>query len=219
LAKSVLDALSTVLLAASFVTVRLLELELGREEGSIELSRLKLLGLESVFGSVPYVLPRLLSVEFCLLKVVGTWALHLLLTLSLRFSIALCTKPPMPLVGDEGRSGDILPWVGDMASPRTEPVWSPPFTEDPCSEGGANFCESNIGSGDFALPRPSTSAPATVSGLERRALRAVLPRKEVLERTLSGGGLVGSVSTVVSLDKPGSCLLPDMEPVSDALSS
>jgi hypothetical protein len=106
--------------------VRLLELDTGREEGSIELSLLKLLGLSSLEkdGNPPKAtLERLLIVEFCLLRGCGPWALHLLLTLSLRLSMALCTKPPMPLVGEAGRSvrfGDILPWVGDMARARAE---------------------------------------------------------------------------------------------------
>lgn len=72
-----------------FVIVALLALEPGREEGSIELSRLKVLGLASDLGKVPYVLPLLLRVEFRLLKTGGVWVLHLLLTLSLRFMIAL----------------------------------------------------------------------------------------------------------------------------------
>ena len=47
--------------------VRLLELEPGREDGSVEASLLRLLGRESVLGRVPYTLcvalPRLLAVE------------------------------------------------------------------------------------------------------------------------------------------------------------
>jgi len=105
---------------------RLLELDTGRDEGSVEFSLLKLLGRSSLEkeGSAPMAtLDRLLIVEFCLLRGCGPWALHRLLTLSLRLSMALCTKPPMPFVGDAGRSvrsGDILPCVGDMARARAE---------------------------------------------------------------------------------------------------
>ena len=58
--------------------VRLLELEPGRDEGSMELSLLREVGLPSDFDSVPYVLPRLLNVEPCLLRPAGACALHLL---------------------------------------------------------------------------------------------------------------------------------------------
>lgn len=47
---------------------------------------------------------RMLAVEFSLLKPPLGCALHLLLTLSFRFNIALWTKPPIPLVGDGGLS-------------------------------------------------------------------------------------------------------------------
>jgi len=47
---------------------------------------------------------RMLAVEFSLLKPAPGCALHLLLTLSDRFNMALCTKPPIPLVGDGGLS-------------------------------------------------------------------------------------------------------------------
>ena len=82
----------------SFVMVILLELDPGREFGSIELPRLKLLGLESnlgmftELGKLPKLAPtplRLLAVEFCLLRPGVACALHLLLILSLRLSMAL----------------------------------------------------------------------------------------------------------------------------------
>jgi hypothetical protein len=92
----------------------------------MELSLLKLLGLESPLEMEPYPLmlplPRLLKVEFVLLMPCGVCVLHRLFTLSLRFIIALCTKPPMPFVGEGARSGEILPCVGDIARPRTEPL-------------------------------------------------------------------------------------------------
>lgn len=214
---------------ASLVMVRLLELEPGREAGSTEFSLLRLLGL-SILDNVPYppvALPRLLKVEFCLLTAGGVCVLHLFLfTLSLRFIMALCTNPPMPFVGDVGRSrsGDILPCVGDIASPRIEPVGSPPSIEEPCSDGGANFCESRVGRGDFNFPVGSASPPERDVLEEKRLLHAALPRTEPicegeLDRTLSGGGLVASGSTVDSRDMPGSCLLPELEPASEVLSS
>lgn len=60
--------------------------------------------------------------------------------------------------------------------------------------------------------------------VEKRLLKAALPLIEPtcegeLERKLSGGGLVASGSAVESRDMPGSCRLPDIEPVSDAASS
>lgn len=52
--------------------VRLLWLDPGREEGSIELSLLRLVGLESDLDKVLYplgvALPLLLNVEFCRLR-------------------------------------------------------------------------------------------------------------------------------------------------------
>jgi len=49
----------------------------------------------------------MLAVEFSLLSPAPGWPLHLLLTLSDRLSIALCTKPPIPFVGEGGLSTDI----------------------------------------------------------------------------------------------------------------
>jgi hypothetical protein len=84
-------------------------------------------------------LPRLLKVEVCLVRAGGVCVLHRLETLSLRFNMALWTKPPMPLVGDAGRSrsGEILPWVGDMA--RARAALSSASAVGGCSAGGANF--------------------------------------------------------------------------------
>lgn len=172
-------------------------------------------------------LPRLLRVEFCLLRTGGVWVLHRLLTLSLRLSMALCTKPPMPLVGeaDRSRSGEILPCVGDMARARAARSLSPPSIEEPCSNGGANFWESSVGRGERPLASGSASPPDTDVLVEKRLLSMALPRTEPprepgeLERMLSAGGLLTSGSMVDSRDIPGSCLLPDTEPVSDAASS
>jgi len=215
-------------LSKFLVTVALLWLEAGREEGSVKGSRLELVG-RSVFESVakPDTLPRLLKVELCLLKGGGGCVLHLLLTLSLRFSIALCTKPPMPFVGEAGRSrsGEILPCVGDMASPRPEAALSPPSADGFCSGGGANFWESRTGRGDLVFAIGSTSPPDIDVLVEKRLLSIALPRTEPplepggLERMLPVGGLLTSGSTVDSRDMPGSCRLPDIDPASEALSS
>lgn len=64
--------------------------------------------------------------------------LHLLLTLSVRLSMALCTKPPMPLVGEVGRS--IRLWAFDMVLPT-------PGEAGESVSGGAKRCESREGSG------------------------------------------------------------------------
>lgn len=153
--------------------------------------------------------------------------LHRLETLSLRFSMALCTKPPMPFVGDAGRSrsGDMRPCVGDMASARAALALSPPSTDEPGSDGGANFWESRSGIGERVFAADSASPPDIDVFVEKRLFSMALPRTEPprdpgeLERMLSGGGLLISGSTVDSRDMPGSCLLPDREPVSEALSS
>lgn len=60
--------------------------------------------------------------------------LHLLLTLSLRFSMALCTKPPMPLVGELGRSRRLC--ALDMVRLRASAL-----------SGAAKRCESREGRG------------------------------------------------------------------------
>jgi hypothetical protein len=96
----------------------------------------------------------------------------------------------------------------------------------PCSEGGANFCESSIGSGDRVFVMDSASPPESEVLVEKRLFNIALPRTEPprdpgeLDRKLSGGGLLISGSTVDSRDMPGSCcFLPDIEPASEAVSS
>jgi hypothetical protein len=62
-----------------------------------------------------------LATELPRLRPGGDWTLHLLFTLSDLFIIALCTNPPIPFVGDAGRSrrsGEIRPCVGDIAIAR-----------------------------------------------------------------------------------------------------
>lgn len=214
----------------------LLELDCGREGVSADSSLLRLVG-RSIFAKDPYpdmALARLLRVELFLFSGGGVCVLHLLLTLSLRFMLALSTKPPMPFVGDadRSRSGDLLPCVGDMNGPRVAPALSPLSPVVPCSDGGANFCDSSVGMGD-RVAAASASPPEMEVAVEKRLLMAVLARMEPpldvgrLEGVLSVGGLASSGSlldvvdsreTVESRDMPGSCLLP-MDPVSDALSS
>jgi len=125
------------------VTVVLLWLDVGLELGCGEASRLKLLGLEvpfeeramlpvGVFAVSWWLL--LLATEFPLFSPGGDWMLHLLFTLSDRFIMALCTKPPIPFVGDAGRSslsGDIRPCEGDIARARPSDLDSEP--------GGSNL--------------------------------------------------------------------------------
>ena len=102
----------------------------------------------------------------------------------------------MPLVGDadRSRSGEILPWVGDMARARAARSLSPPSIDESCSEGGANFWESSVGRCDRPLARDSASPPETDVLEEKRLLIVALPRTEParepgeLERMLSAGG-------------------------------
>jgi hypothetical protein len=82
-----------------------------------------------------------------------------------------------------------------------------------------------MGSGDRVFVIDSASPPEMEVLVEKRLLSIALPRAEPprdpgeLERMLSGGGLLISGSTVDSRDMPGSCLLPDIEPASEAVSS
>jgi hypothetical protein len=74
------------------------------------------------------------------------------------------------------------------------------------------------------LPIYSPSPPDRDVFVENRLLHAALPLTELpldgeLDLRLSGGGLEASGSAVDSRDKPGSCLLPDIEPTSLGVSS
>lgn len=89
-------------------------LEVGRDGGRGELSFDRLPGRD---GDVP---PRRVAsilfrdaIESARCKPVGEVTLHRL-TLSVRFIIALCTKPPMPFVGERGLVGDVRPEGGDI---------------------------------------------------------------------------------------------------------
>jgi hypothetical protein len=108
---------------------------------------------------------------------------------------------------------------------RARAALSPASAEEACSEGGANFCESSTGNGERVFATDSASPPDIEVLVEKRLLSIALPRTEPprdpgeLERRLSGGGLLISGSTVDSRDMPGSCLFPDIEPASEAVSS
>lgn len=100
---------------------------------------------------------RLLATELPRVRPGGDCTLHRLLTLSDRFIIALCTNPPIPFVGDGGRSrrsGDILPCEGDIANARASDLASP---------GGSNVCAGVSGRGEpmllFRFPDPLDPLP------------------------------------------------------------
>jgi hypothetical protein len=82
-----------------------------------------------------------------------------------------------------------------------------------------------MGSGERVFATDSASPPDIDVLVEKRLLSMALPRTEPprdpgeLERRLSGGGLLISGSIVDSRDMPGSCLLPAIEPASEAASS
>jgi len=106
---------------AMFRLLIVLWLEEGREGASSALATLRKLAVESFRASVegPAV------------------TLHLLLTLSLRLSMALCTKPPMPLVGELGLSRRL--WALDMVRLRPSALSG--------LSGAAKRCESREGRG------------------------------------------------------------------------
>lgn len=84
---------------------------------------------------------RLLVTESPLLRPGGDCTLHLLFTLSDLFIIALCTKPPMPFVGDAGRSnlsGEIRPCDGDILTSESK-------------LGGSSLCALVNGTGELML--------------------------------------------------------------------
>ena len=108
---------------------------------------------------------RLLETELPRESPEGSCALHRFETLSDRFSMALWTNPPSPLVGDDGRSGESRRWVGDGGS---------------CSSDsgsgfrGSNRCALDCGSGD-----PSPVAVDTDDTLEYRLLTPLSPKVEL----------------------------------------
>ena len=112
----------------------------------------------------PYPL-RTLASEFCRLRLAPGCALQRLLTLSLRLSIALCTKPPMPLVGELGLSaGGFVSraWEVDMTSDRPIPNDSPADAISASNLGAASFCSSSAAIRDFRSGFAMTGADVSV---------------------------------------------------------
>ena len=113
----------------------LLLLDVGLEEDSILASVLS--GVGSSFGmlydpvSPPYPLLVLFK-ELSLLMFGPGCALQRLFTLSERFIMALWTKPPMPFVGELGRSGAfaIRACEDDVLSVRLRVDWSASVVKD-----------------------------------------------------------------------------------------
>ena len=176
----------------------------------------------SAVGLEPSYPLRLLAIEFPLLSPAPGCALHLLLTLSDRFSIALCTNPPRPLVGELGRSkrsGEILPCDGDIASVRPADKTSPSREDLISGDGGSNRWLLKIGRGERTRLADETAE------FEYRWLPPEMPFIDPsldveIERTLSGGGLSSfSGSNEVSLDMPGKRTLLVADAVSDISSS
>lgn len=165
------------------------------------MSLLILLGLDP--PDVLTMLPRgvlgswvllLLAMEFPRLRPGGDWTLHLLLTLSDLFIIALCTKPPIPFVGDGGRSslsGEIRPCDGDIAKPRA--------SDKESIFGGSNLCALVSGTGD---PRPELLEPSWSPAL-------LLDGEEEADRS---GVSVMAFSFETLRDIPGICTLAEFDP-------
>lgn len=92
----------------------------------------------------PATLLRFEIMEFDRLNPCGICALHLFDTLSDLLNIALCTKPPIPFVGEVERlrSGDKRRWLGEAAGSSTEvSAWR-----------GSSFCASDKCTGE---PNPA----------------------------------------------------------------
>src|SRR5215469_10466365 len=124
-------------------------------------------------------LPRLLAVEFCLDSPGGACALHLLLTLSDRLSIALCTNPTIPFVGD----GDLVAILEDESEGFKDGASRGNFESDP-----------DDAMGNLLVPMLKVSLGLTGFALE-----------EDDDRKSSGGGLLElSAAPRESLDMPGS---------------
>ena len=120
--------------------------------------------------------------------------------------MALCTKPPIPFVGETGRSnlsGEIRPCEGDIAKPRVSAVES--------ILGGSNLCALDDGIGDPKFPGrlPNTSEPLET-----------LPKVTLLlEGDRSGGPSIPVSGCNVSRDIPGICTLAESNPWSDLSSA
>lgn len=201
-------------------------LELGLELARGEASRL---GVDDTcsFGAFKlgmlYPL-RLLTIELPLLKAVPGCALHLLLTLSERLSMALCTKPPRPLVGEAGRSmrsGDIRPCEGDIATPLLESGSLP--LDETSDAAGSKLGLAKLGIGGLGPSEDDMEVDLVYwyCRMEVPLVESVLEGE--IERTLSETGLLCLSGTIAdslgSLDMPGKRILPANDVVLGVISS
>ncbi len=156
----------------------------------------------------------MLTVEFCLLRLAPGCALQRLLTLSLRFIIALCTKPPIPFVGELGRSAALARRACDDEIERfrlKSPCCSVPVEEAWSDIGEACRCASSSARSDL---RSALLSVAFEGVAETRLLAMPLSRAEVVVDALSDPKLSAGVgpagldgSDAVSRARPGSTLL------------
>ena len=176
------------------VTVALLWLEVGLEDGRGEPSLLRLVGRERPVEEL-----RLLATELPRVSPGGACTLHLLFTLSDLFIMALCTKPPIPFVGEAGRSnlsGEIRPCEGDIARPRG--------SDDESIFGASNLWALDDGIGDPKFPE---RLPITSELLEP------LPKVTLLlEGDRSRESSCGFCDRELSRDIPGICTLEEFSP-------
>lgn len=108
---------------------------------------------------------RLLEIELFRVRLEGSCALQRFETVSERFIMALWTNPPIPFVGDDGRSGESRRWVGDGGN--CSSVLDSAF-------GGSNLWTLDDGSGE-----PSPVAVDTDDMLEYRLLTVLSPKVEL----------------------------------------
>lgn len=187
--------------------VRLLLLELGLEFGSWLLSR-PLASTGSSFGMLydpwrPLSPLRALAEESCLCSPPSGCALQRLVWLSERFIKALWTKPPIPLVGDDGRSLVLVrrAWDADIVGvrPRVGGSLVSVVTEDlvDCVRKGRSL---------LAFPSEIEGVPEDLA-LHARSSRIEPNLDGVSDETLSGAGLVVRSSfRGLSFDIPGNPL-------------
>jgi hypothetical protein len=148
----------------------------------------------------------MLTVEFSLLRLEPACALHRLLTLSERFSIALCTNPPRPLVGDgerSKRSGEIRPCEGDMANVRRPGGRSPLCDDVESDDGSSNFWLWRVAKGERKLLADDSDAEVECLMPKLDLLRMDPSSDGEIERTPSVGGLASfGSSTLGPCERP-----------------
>lgn len=187
----------------------LLELSLEADWLLVELLLGSSLGILCDPVSPPYPLLELVA-EFCRLSMDPGCALDRLLTLSDLFMKALCTNPPMPFVGDVGRSVAFASRAcdDDMLGVRSRPDCSPSVVEIVRSDmGDASACASSAATSDFR----SGLLLVEVRVFEKALSRMEPVREVVSDFTLSDGAGLASLagSTEASRDMPGRPRLPD----------